>query len=242
MPVLLQTVENSFGCLLQIQVIAYLNFLKKHSPTLPSWQSLACGLAVFVTQRRMLTSSLLSGPLAALPNTFDANTVKPDHRAGIVDLILGSLCEALEVGTVVDAGFEELTPSASPFVTFVSPQYRNNEHVVQRVSLHKVMVDAALEVISQLACEEGLGSREKPGFLRLLNLLFPDAIGSVAWLEGRDGLKLPLLSEVQANVFARSKVPRLITAGYISLFVLLDSILQSVLDTVVAPQDSISVH
>lgn len=196
-----------------MQVMAYLNFLKKHASPLPSRHSMACSLAFLIMQRKMLTASLLSGP-PALPSAFSSDLMESKSHSGTMDLILESLCEALETGTISDLHMDE-TASESRMVTLASPQYLGNEQVVRRVSLHKVVVDASLKVLSFLALKYGKGSEEKQGFSRLLNIVFPDTQLSVAWLEERNGEKMPLLTEDQALLFARCNTPKLIRAGEI---------------------------
>ena len=200
--------------LLCMQVMAYLDFLKKHALPLPSRHSMACSLAFFIMQRKMLTASLLSGP-PTLPSALSSGLMESNARSGTMDLILDSLCEALETGTASDSHMDE-TASEFRMVTLASPQYLGNEQVVRRVSLHKVVVDASLKVLSFLALKYGKGYEEKQGFLRLLNILFPDTQLSVAWLEERNGEKMPLLTEDQALLFARCSTPKLIRAGEIT--------------------------
>lgn len=194
-----------------MQVVAYLEFLKKHASPLPSQQSMACILATFIMQRKMLTASLLSGP-STLPSAFVSACVESKSHSNIVDLILESLCEALETGTHPDSVTDEAA-SHSHMVTLASPQNLGNEQVVRRVNLQKVVVDASLKVLSLLALKHSDVDEEKQGFSRLLSILFPDTQFSVAWLEGRKGEKLPLLSEDQALLFARCNVAKLIRAG-----------------------------
>lgn len=196
-------------------VVAYLEFLKKHASPLPSQQSMACILATFIMQRKMLTASLLSGP-STLPSAFVSACVESKSHSNIVDLILESLCEALETGTHPDSVTDEAA-SHSHMVTLASPRNLGNEQVVRRVNLQKVVVDASLKVLSLLALKHSDVDEEKQGFSRLLSILFPDTQFSVAWLEGRKGEKLPLLSEDQALLFARCNVAKLIRAGLAAL-------------------------
>lgn len=194
-----------------IQVMAYLYFLKKHATPLPSRHSMACNLALFIMQRKMFTASLLSGP-PALSSAFSSEFLELKFRSGTMNLILESLCEALETGTVSDSHMDDADPE-SRMVTLASPQFLGNEQVVRRVSLHKVVVDASLKVLSFLAVQCSKGYEDKQGFSRLLNILFPDTQLSVAWLEDRNGEKVPLLTEGQALLFARCNTPKLIRAG-----------------------------
>ena len=150
--------------------MAYLDFLKKHAPPLPSRQSMACSLAFLVMQREILAASLLSGSPA-----LSSDVMESKSHSGTMDLILDTLCEALETGTVSDE-----TASVSRMVTLASPQYLGNEQVVRRVSLHKV-------VVGFFALKYGKGHEVKQGFSRLLNCFFPDTRLSVAWLENRNG-------------------------------------------------------
>lgn len=194
-----------------MQVVAYLDFLKKHALALPARQSMACSLASFLVHRKMLTASLLSGP-PALPSAFTSEFLEPKSHSGTVDLILESLCEALEIGTSSDSCIDK-TASESGMVILASPQYLGNEQVVRRVSLHKIVVDASLKVLSLLAFKCDKGYEEKPGFSRLLNILFPDAQFPLAWLEEKNGEKMHLLTEEQSIMFSRSNVGKLIRAG-----------------------------
>lgn len=173
---------------------------------------MACSLVVFVSQRKLLTASLLAGP-PTVPSAFSHDTLSLISHLGTVDLILESVCEILEVGTESEASGDELFHISSPVVTFASPQYLGNEEVVMRVKLHKVVLDASLEVLSLLALKDNEGYREKPQYLKLVGFFCPDTQSPMAWLEGSNGEKLPLLSEEQAVLFARSKVPKLIRAG-----------------------------
>lgn len=198
--------------LLHLQVVAYLIFLKKHAVPLPSWQSMACSLSVFIMQRKMLTASLLSGA-PTLPPAFSLEYPELKSHTGIVDLIVESLSEALETGTVSDTNWEDPVTSRLPMVTFASRQYLGSEQVVRRVTLHKVVVDASLKVLSLLAFKGDEGYEGKHGFSKLLAILFPDTQVPVAWLEGKNGERMPLLGEDQAVLFSRSTVPKLIRAG-----------------------------
>jgi len=198
-----------------MQVVAYLDFLKKHASALPARQSMACSLASFLMHRKMLTASLLSGP-PALSSAFTSDFTEPKSHSGTIDLILETLCEALENGASSDSYIDE-TASESGMVTLASPQYLGSEQVVRRVCLHKIVVDASIKVLSLLAFKYGIGYEEKPEFSRLFNILFPDPHFPLAWLEGKNGEKMPLLTEDQALLFARSNVDKLIRAGEILL-------------------------
>jgi hypothetical protein len=200
-----------------MQVMAYLDFLKKHASPLSSRDSMACSLAFLIMQRKLLSVSLLLGPPAS-PSAFSSDFMESKSHSGTLDLILESLCEALENGTVSDSHMDE-TASESRMVTLVSPQYVGNDQV-RRVSLHKVVVDASLKVLSFLALKCSKGSAEKQEFSRLLNILFPDTQLSVAWLEEGNGEKIPLLTEDQALLFARCNTPKLIRAGEIEFQIL----------------------
>ncbi|KAG0612970.1 hypothetical protein M758_6G066600 [Ceratodon purpureus] len=214
--VLLPSIQVAIQQETSISVVkAYLDFLKKHASPLPSRHSMACSLAFLVMQRKMLTASLLSGP-PALPSAFSSDLMESKSHSGTIDLILESLCEALETGTVPDSHVDE-TASESRVITLACPQYLGNEQVVRRVSLHKVVVDASLKVLSFLAMKYGKGYEERQGFARLLNIFFPDTQLSVAWFEERNGEKAPLLTEDQAFLFARCNTPKLIRAGLAAL-------------------------
>lgn len=176
---------------------------------------MACSLASFIVHRKMLTASLLSGP-SALPSGFTSDFTEPKSHSSTIDLILETLSEALEIGTSSDSYIDE-TASESGMVTLASPQYLGNEQVVRRVSLHKIVVDASIKVLSLLAFKHGKGYEEKQGFSRLLNILFPDTQFPLAWIEEKNGDKMPLLTEDQALLFARSNVEKLIRAGEIVL-------------------------
>jgi hypothetical protein len=201
-----------------MQVMAYLDFLEKHASPLSSRDSMACSLAFLIMQRKLLSVSLLLGPPAS-PSAFSSDFMESKSHSGTLDLILESLCEALETGTVSDSHMDE-TASESRMVTLASPQYVGNDQVVLRVSLHKVVVDASLKVLSFLALKCSKGSAEKQEFSRLLNILFPDTHLSVAWLEEGNGEKIPLLTEDQALLFARCNTPKLISAGEIEFQIL----------------------
>lgn len=196
-----------------LQVVAYLDFLKKHASALPARQSMACSLASFLVHRKMLTSSLLSGPVAQL-SALMSDSAEIKSHSGTIDLILDTFSEALENGTSSEPYVDE-TRSELGLVTLASPQYLGTEQVVRRVSVHKIVVDASIKVLSLLAFNYGKGYEEKQGFLRLLNILFPDTQFPLAWIEGRSGEKMPLLTKDQAILFARSNVEKLIRAGEI---------------------------
>jgi hypothetical protein len=83
---------------------------------------MACSLAFLFMQRKMLAASLLSGP-PALPGAFLADVTVSKFRSGMMDLILDSLCKALETGIVSDLHMAD-TASESQMVTLASPQYQ----------------------------------------------------------------------------------------------------------------------
>jgi len=198
-----------------MQVVAYLIFLKKHASALPARQSIACSLASFLMHRKMLAASLLSGP-PALPSAFTSDLTEPKSHSGTIDFILETLCEALEIGASSDS-YVDGTACESGMVTLASPQYLGNEQVVRRVSLDKIVVDACIRVLPLLAFKYGRGYEENQGFSRLMNILFQDTQYPLAWLEGKNGEKMPLLTEDQAVLFVRSNVEKLIRAGEILL-------------------------
>lgn len=168
-----------------------------------------------------MASSLLLGPSSSFVSGKDAVDSRHVSHAVAKDLVTEYLCKALESGTVGDLTWEDLAFIESPIVTLVLPHIASSskELTVLRVKVHKVVVDAALEVLSLLGQED----TEALGFQRLLNLLFPsfdhldqswrwDVDIPIGWLEEGTG-KMPLLSEFQAKSFVRSKNSRLVKAG-----------------------------
>lgn len=201
--------------------MAYLEFLKKHL----SKTSLACCLASFIVHREMVASSLLLGPSSSFVSGKDLVDSRHIGRASTIELVVQSLCKALESGTVNDVTWNELGLIQSPIVTLVLPHitFDTKEPALLRVSVHKVVIDAAVEVLSLLGQEDTEDKTITLGFRQLSNLLFPSFNGldqtwrwdvdfPVGWVEEGSG-KRPILSELQAKSFVRSKNARLVKAG-----------------------------
>ncbi|CAM6088323.1 unnamed protein product [Calypogeia fissa] len=202
-------------------VVAYLDFLKKHLSRI----SLACCLASFIVHREMVAASLLLGPASSFILGRDEVDSRHVSRAVTIELVVESLCKAVESGTVNDVTWNELGPIQSPIVTLVLPHitFDTKELALMRVNVHKVVIDAAVEVLSLLGQEEIDDKTVKLGFQQLLNLVFPSFNDSdqtwrwdvdipVGWLE-EGSVKRPILSECQAKSFVRSKNARLVKAG-----------------------------
>ncbi|BBN15049.1 hypothetical protein MPTK1_6g16550 [Marchantia polymorpha subsp. ruderalis] len=185
-------------------VTAYLEFLKNHL----SGTSLAYTIATLIVRRKMLATSLILGSSSNFISAKFAGESGPISRSATVDIVLGTLCKALESGTVTDLTWDELRFIRSPIVTLVTPQVAAHAKKLtsQQVKVHQIVVDAALEVLSLLGQHETEEKRKSGTFQKLLTALFPacDTGGqpwgwevSIGWLEDTFG-KQPLLSEAQA--------------------------------------------
>ncbi|BBN11750.1 integrator complex subunit 1 [Marchantia polymorpha subsp. ruderalis] len=202
-------------------VTAYLEFLKNHL----SGTSLAYTIATLVVRRKMLATSLILGSSSNFIPAKFAGESGPISRSATVDLVLGTLCKALESGTVTDLTWDELRFIRSPIVTLVTPQVAAHakELTSRQVKVHQIVVDAALEVLSLLGQHETEEKRKSGTFQKLLTALFPacDTDGQqwgwdlevpIGWLEDTIG-KQPLLSEAQAVGLIRTNDLMLIKAG-----------------------------
>lgn len=179
-------------------VILYLTFLKKHLPPRPpSPLSLACCIAKMTSENTLL----------------------------MVDLFLNSINEALKIGIAPLSDNQVPALALGEYVILKIPCYSNErmDQTLLSIKIQKIIVDAALEIISLIASGPDDSLRSNASYEELLKLLFagfmlpnyhPSSQGSnMAWIERDFGKNLPLLTEQQASSLVRSKDFRLINAG-----------------------------
>ncbi|KAH9311030.1 hypothetical protein KI387_026065, partial [Taxus chinensis] len=210
---LLPAIQNAVLVETTFDVVSvYLKFLEKYSPPFPSLLSLSCTIARLLVQRKEFASCFILRE--------KEGTSISGQDINMTEFILNALYEALGVGTFCQLNDEKLVGIKSPLVTLVAPLNGGGGTMcLRRITLHKIVLDAILLVLSLPVDGENNGKNENAIIERMIEFLLPNVGGktSVAWLESKMGKNLPLLSEDQAIAFSRSKDERIAFAGYNAL-------------------------
>lgn len=200
-----------------MQVIVYLKFLEKNSPPFPSLLSFSCTIVRLLVQRKELAACLLSMEKEGNLHTAYLSSSMSGQGIYVTDFIFNSLYEALRVGTSRKSTDEDDVGIESSLLTLVVPQ---TDGGYRHITLHKIVLDAVILVLSLSSSEENHGKRKNVIIENMIEFLLPNVAGktSVAWVESMMGKNLPLLSKEQAIIFSHSKDERIAFAGRCSIF------------------------
>lgn len=177
---------------------------------LPPSSTLAFCVSFLVVYRKSLAASLLA-------TVSDGPERTGQKKFNVANFMLQTVLTAIQLGTGHDQGWSRFQDVEAPVVGLVTPR----ASTVTRVEVHKMVVDAALQLLAWFA-NNVLDATKQAMYDELLELLLPGFTHfsktfhdnrMVAWLETSGGQKFSLLSEAQATSFARTKDARVHSAG-----------------------------